>query len=157
MRIARATRSHLGALSALMARSPLLRRYGVTRAGARASLREALRERDLLLVALEAAETVGLVWVIVTRALDRAAYLRLLLVAEGEQSRGVGAALLADAERRARASGCRHLVLLVTTSNRRARTFYSRQGYQHVGDLPGFVRPRIGESLYVKSLPHRAV
>jgi len=92
---------------------------------------------------------------ITTRALDRAAYLRLLLVAEGEQSRGVGAALLRDAERRARASGCRHLVLLVTSANRRARTFYTRHGYRHVGNLPGFVRPAIGESLYVKTWPTR--
>jgi len=86
MRIVPATRSHVGALSTLMARSPLLRRYAVTRARARASLGEALRERDLVLVALERAETVGLAWVIVTRALDRAAYLRLLLVAEDRKS-----------------------------------------------------------------------
>jgi len=76
-------------------------------------------------------------------------------VAEGEQSRGVGAALLEDAERRARKSGCRHLALLVTSANRRARTFYTRHGYRHVGNLPGFVRPAIGESLYVKSWPTR--
>jgi GNAT superfamily N-acetyltransferase len=79
----------------------------------------------------------------------------LLLVAEGEQSHGVGGALLAEAELKARASGCRHLVLLVTTTNRRARAFYARQGYEHVGNLPGFVHPAIGESLYVKSWPRR--
>lgn len=129
----------------------MLRRYGVTRHRAWASLTEAQRERDLVLVALQGDEVVGLAWVIATRALDRAAYLRLLLVAEGRQSAGVGAALLADAERRARKAGCRHLVLLVTTTNRRARAFYVRQGYRHVADLPSFVRPRIGESLYLKS------
>jgi GNAT superfamily N-acetyltransferase len=123
----------------------------VTRHRAWASLGEGLRERDLILVALDGPDVIGLAWVITTRALDRAAYLRLLLVAEGEQSRGVGAALLEDAERRARALGCRHLVLLVTATNRRGRAFYARQGYRHVGNLPGFARPRIGESLYVKS------
>ena len=138
-------------MTQLMARSPLLRRYGVTRHRAHASLGDGLRERDLLQVALEDGEVIGLAWVIATRALDRTAYLRLLLVAERQQSQGVGAALLADAERRARASGCRHLVLLVTTTNRRGRAFYARQGYRHVGDLPGFARPHIGESLYVKS------
>ncbi len=155
MRIARATRPHVAGLALLMTRSPLLRRYGVTSRGARATLLEALRERDLLLVALERGEITGFAWLITTRALDRAAYLRLLLVAEGKQSRGVGAALLRDAERRAAASGCRHLVLLVTTANRRARDFYSRHGYRHVGNLPGFVRPAIGESLYLKSWPRR--
>jgi len=155
MRIAHATRAHVAGLAELMIRSPLLRRYGVTSRGARATVLEGLAQRDLLLVALERGEIVGLAWVITTRALDRAAYLRLLLVAEGEQSRGVGAALLRDAERRARASGCRHLVLLVTSANRRARTFYARRGYRHVGNLPGFVRPTIRESLYVKSWPTR--
>jgi GNAT superfamily N-acetyltransferase len=156
MRIARATRAHLAAMTQLMARSPLLRRYGVTRHRAHASLGEGLRERDLIQVALDGPEVIGFAWVIATRVLDRAAYLRLLLVAERQQSRGVGAALLADAERRARALGCRHLVLLVTTTNRRGRAFYARQGYRHVGNLPGFARPRIGESLYVKGLTHRA-
>ncbi len=155
MRIAHATRTHVSGLAQLMTRSPLLQRYGVTSGRARSSLLEGLKERDMLLVALESGETLGLAWVITTRALDRAAYLKLLLVAEGKQSHGVGAALLADAERRARASGCRHLVLLVTTTNRRARAFYGRHGYRHVGNLSGFVRPAIGESLYVKSWPIR--
>jgi hypothetical protein len=35
--------------------------------------------------------------------------------------------------------------------NRRARSFYERHGYAHVGDLAGFVRPGIAESLYLKS------
>ena len=157
MRIARATRSHVGALSELLSRSPLLRRYAVTQGRARASLTEAFREGDLLLVALDSDEILGLAWVIATRALDRAAYLRLLLVAEERQSQGVGAALLDAAERGARASGCRHVVLLVTMTNRRARAFYSRHGYRRVGDLPAFVRPSIGESLYVKSLLRRRV
>jgi GNAT superfamily N-acetyltransferase len=152
MRVRRATAAHVAAMTQLMARSPLLRSYGVTRHRADASLREGLREHDLLQVALEDGEVIGLAWVIATRALDRAAYLRLLLVAEGRQSRGVGAALLEDAERRAGGLGCRHMVLLVTTANRRARSFYKEHGYRYIGGLPGFVRPRIGESLYVKTL-----
>jgi GNAT superfamily N-acetyltransferase len=155
MRIVRATRIHVAPLVTLMTGSPLLRRYRVTRRGARAGLREGLRARDLVLVALERGEVAGLAWIITTRALDRAAYLRLLLVAEKKQSRGVGAALLEDAERRARGSGSRHLVLLVTATNRRARAFYARHGYRHVGNMPGFARPGIGESFYVKSWPDR--
>jgi GNAT superfamily N-acetyltransferase len=151
MRIARAVRTHVGGLVELMTGSPLLRRYGVTSARARKSLEDALSEHDIVLVALDGGETVGLAWVITTRALDRAAYLRLLLVAEGRQSHGVGAALLAEAERAARSAGCRHLVLLVTMTNRRARAFYARAGYRHVGNMPGFVHPAIDESLYVKS------
>jgi GNAT superfamily N-acetyltransferase len=151
MRIARADRTHVAGLAGLMTRSPLLRRYRVTSRGARASLLEGFRQRDLILVARERTDLLGFAWVITTRALDRTAYLRLLLVAEGQRSRGIGGALLAEAERRARVSGSRHFVLLVTTANRRARAFYARRGYRHVGDLPGFARPAIGESLYAKS------
>ncbi len=152
MRVVSATRRHIAAMTALMTASPLLRHYQLTRDGARAGLAEALRAKDIVVVAVGQGSVAGFAWVIPTRALDRAAYLRLLLVAEGRQSRGVGAALLATAERRARAARCRHLVLLVTTANRRARAFYARCGYRHVGGLPGFVRPGIGESLYEKRL-----
>jgi ribosomal protein S18 acetylase RimI-like enzyme len=151
MRITRASARHVDALVRLMTRSPLLRRYGMTSRIARAGLAEGMRERDLLLVAQERGEVLGMAWVILTRALDRAAYLRLLLVAEDVQSRGAGAALLAEAERRARAAGCRHFVFLVTADNRRARWFYERHGYKRIGTLRGFVRSRIDEALYVKS------
>jgi GNAT superfamily N-acetyltransferase len=150
-RIVRATDAHIGRIAMLMASSPLLRRYRVTAQGAKASLTEALRERDLVLVAVDGDAVVGLAWAIATRALDRATYLRLLLVAEEHQSRGIGEALLIRVERDARASRSRHLVLLVTKANRRARSFYERHGYAHVGDLAGFVRPGIAESLYLKS------
>jgi ribosomal protein S18 acetylase RimI-like enzyme len=151
IKIVRATERHIAPLATLLAGSPLLRRYRVSAKGAKASLAEALRDKDLVLAAVDDDAVVGLAWLIITRALDRAAYLRLLLVAEDYQSRGLGAALLARAEREARASRCRHLVLLVTKTNRRARSFYERHGYSHIGDLAGFVRPRIAESLYRKS------
>ncbi len=150
-RIVRAKTVHIRPMATLMATAPLLRRYRVTARGAKANLAEALRKRDLVLATLDGETVVGLAWVIPTRALDRAAYLRLLLVSETHQSRGLGAALLARAEREARASRCRHLVLLVTKTNRRARLFYERHGYAHVGDLGGFVRRGIAESLYLKS------
>ncbi len=150
-RIVRATDAHVGRIATLMASSPLLRRYRVTARGAKASLAEALRERDLLLVTVDGDAVVGLAWAITTRALDRAAYLRLLIVSEEHRSRGIGAALLARVEREARAWRCRHLVLLVTKTNRRARSFYEDHGYAHVGDLAGFVRAGVAESLYLKS------
>lgn len=153
MRIVAASKSHVPAIVDLMTASPLLRRYRVTRRGARKSLAEALRVEDIVLVALDGTELAGMAWVVPTRALGRSAYLRLLLVAEGRRSRGVGAALLERAERRAAVAGCRHLLLLVTTDNGRARAFYARHGYRHVGDLAGFVRPRISESLYRRALP----
>ncbi len=150
-RIVRAKKEHVRPMATLMARSTLLRRYRVTARGAKANLTEALREREIVLAAIDGDDVVGLAWIVVTRALDRSAYLRLLLVSEDHQSRGVGAALLVRVEREARASRCRHVALLVTKTNRRARSFYERHGYAHVGDLAGFVRPGIAESLYLKS------
>ena len=155
MRIAPATRARVPALAALMAASPLLRRYGVTEKAARRGLAAATRARDVLLVATDDGHIAGFAWLIVTATLDRSAYLRLLLVAPGSRSQGVGEALLDRAERVARTRGSRHLVLLVTRTNRRARAFYTRQGYRHVGDLPRFVRSRIDEALYVKSWQDR--
>ena len=152
MRISRATARHAGLIAQLMAASPLLRRYRMTPRRARTAVKEAFRERDLLLVAHERDEVLGIAWVVLSRALDRSAYLRLLLVAEGAQSRGIGASLLAEAERRARTAGSRHFVFLVTADNRRARAFYERHGYARLSTLRGFVRPRIDESLYLKNL-----
>jgi GNAT superfamily N-acetyltransferase len=151
MRIIRASRKHIGAIASLMVASPLLQRYGVTARGARKGLGRGLRQRETLLVALDGNAVVGLAWFIKTAALDRATYLQLLLVAETHQSRGLGALLIARGEREARASGSRHMLMLVTKTNRRARAFYERHGYAHVGDLPGFVRPEIDETLYLKS------
>jgi ribosomal protein S18 acetylase RimI-like enzyme len=150
-RIVRGSEKHIAAVAKLMLASPLLERYGVTARGARASLAKGLRRRDAIFVALEGALVVGLGWFIKTPALDRAMYLRLLLVAESHQSRGVGALLLARGEREARVAGCRHMIFLVAKSNRRARAFYERHGYERVGELPGFVRAEIDETLYLKS------
>ncbi len=152
MTIVPAKRAHLPALAALMSASPLLRRYGVTALSARESLHEAFGNGDTLVIAVDGSTVRGLAWVIATNALDRSAYLRLLLVAPGQRSRGVGAALLSDAERRASTAGSRHMILLVTTTNRRARAFYVSRGYRYVGALPGFARPRISEAFYVKSM-----
>jgi ribosomal protein S18 acetylase RimI-like enzyme len=42
-------------------------------------------------------------------------------------------------------------VLLVTKTNRVARSFYEKHGYAHLADLAGFVRAGIAETLYLKS------
>jgi GNAT superfamily N-acetyltransferase len=93
----------------------------------------------------------GMAWVLPSRILTGAAYLRLLLVAEERQRAGAGAALLAAAEARVRRIA-NHLILLATTDNAGARRFYARHGYRHVGNLPGLARPRLDEALYWKAL-----
>ncbi|HEV8676051.1 MAG TPA: GNAT family N-acetyltransferase [Methylomirabilota bacterium] len=150
--VAPATAEDLPVLAELMAASSLLLRYGTTRDTALAALVRARRAGDVLLTGRPAgAPPRGLAWVIPSRILTGAAYLRLLLVAPSEQRTGLGARLLAAAENRAR-GGANHLVLLVTADNTGARRFYERHEYRHVGDLPDFARPGLAEALYQKAL-----
>ena len=153
--VATAAPADLPPLANLMAASPLLRRYGLTRDAALAALERALRAGDLLLtVRTTDGPPVGMAWIIRSPMLTGAAYLRLLLVAEAAQRAGLGARLLGVAEGRARESA-NHMFLLVTTDNVGARRFYERWGYRHVGDLPELAVPGIDEALYVKALrPH---
>jgi GNAT superfamily N-acetyltransferase len=51
-----------------------------------------------------------------------------LIVSEARRSGGVGAALLGEAERRARARGCHQLVLESAYFRTRAHAFYQREG-----------------------------
>jgi GNAT superfamily N-acetyltransferase len=147
-----ARRTDLPALAALMATSPLLGRYGTTRRRALTALVRGRRSGDRVLVAAGPdGRAVGMAWVLPSRILTGAAYLRLLLVATDRQRAGTGAALLAAAEAAARAVA-NHLVLLATTDNTDARRFYERHGYRHVGDLPGLARAGLDEALYWKAL-----
>ena len=139
----------------MMAASPLLRRYGTTHDAARRALARGIRSRDRVIVAASSdGGLIGLAWILPSRILTGAAYLRLLLVTEGRQRAGVGAALLAHAETAAR-TVANHLVLLTTTDNVGARRFYIRHGYRHVGSFQGLARPGLDEALYWKALrPH---
>jgi ribosomal protein S18 acetylase RimI-like enzyme len=137
-------------LAALMAASPLLHRYRTTYEGALASLDNALAAGDLILVAEEPLQ--GFAWLLFApRVLNGAAYLRLLLVAEGARGHGLGSRLL-DAAEASAVERVQHVYLLTTTDNSGARRFYERHGYRHVGDLPGLVWPDLDEALYHKRL-----
>lgn len=69
----------------------------------------------------------------------RRAQVESVRVASALRSRGIGAALMADAEARARAAGCSLLQLTTNTTRTRAHRFYERLGYapSHIG----FKRP----------------
>lgn len=68
------------------------------------------------------------------RALRRA-QVESVRVASSLRSRGIGAALMADAEARAREAGCGLIQLTSDASRREAHAFYRRLGYlaSHVG------------------------
>ncbi|MEM0987975.1 MAG: GNAT family N-acetyltransferase [Pseudomonadota bacterium] len=66
---------------------------------------------------------------------SRRAQVESVRVAREMRGHGLGAAMMADAEARARAAGCKLLQLTTHTTRNRARDFYDSLGYQptHVG------------------------
>ncbi len=69
----------------------------------------------------------------------RRAQLESVRVAAVRRGQGIGAALMADAEARARASGCTLLQFTSNAERKRAHSFYERLGYAatHVGFKKG--------------------
>lgn len=65
----------------------------------------------------------------------RRAQIEAVRVSSALRGQGVGEALMADAEARARASGCRMIQLTSDRSRERAHSFYERLGYvaSHLG------------------------
>lgn len=65
----------------------------------------------------------------------RRAQVESVRVATSLRSTGIGALLMADAEARARAAGCRLIQLTTNRDRLRAHAFYARQGYvpSHIG------------------------
>ena len=131
----------LDALAAAVAPQPLLVRYEITAARLGRLLGDALRRGEPIVVAAkdDGGAPLGFAWFQTRGTFAAGGYLRLIAVAPGDESRGVGAALL-DAVERAVAVEARHLFLLVSHWNEGARRFYARRGYDEVGRLPAFVR-----------------
>jgi [ribosomal protein S18]-alanine N-acetyltransferase len=135
--------------------NPLWRRYGVTLARARTSIRGALRVAPGLpgeefAVAHRRGVVVGFIGYLLAGTFSHSGYVRVVAVTPSEQGGGVGAALLAHAERHIfrRAAD---VFLLVSHFNRRAQAFYRRNGYTKVGEIRDYVVPGITEYIYRKA------
>lgn len=83
------------------------------------------------------------------------AWAEVLAIAAATPGEGVGAALLAEVERRAVASGCTAVRLVTTDDNPGAQRFYEREGYSLAERLVGAVdecrrrfKPEIPESAH---------
>ena len=155
LHIAPITPDTVPACAALMAATPLWQRYGVTAAGAAATLLKAQEEGGQCIVALEGDTVVGFVLYYPRGAFARSGYIRLIGVAPGRQSHGVGARLMAAAEAVMGAVGS-DVFLLVSDFNTAAQAFYRRLGYTQVAALPDYVIPGVAELLFWKRLSEEA-
>jgi ribosomal protein S18 acetylase RimI-like enzyme len=82
---------------------------------------------DLFLVATHQGKVVG---TIIAGYDGHRGWLYAVAVLNGYRRRGIGSALMHEAERRLRAMGCRKINLQVRTSNASVIRFYERLGYE---------------------------
>lgn len=146
-----ATAADLEALAALVAATPLWRRYGVTPESARAALQGGLAAGEAVTVAEEAGQLAGFCWVQPRAGFGRSPYLKWIGVAPGRTGGGVGATLLRAAEASARQTRP-ELLLLCSDFNTAGQRFYLREGYARIGALPDYVLPGVAEILFFKKL-----
>jgi ribosomal protein S18 acetylase RimI-like enzyme len=114
------------------------------------SCRESLgRPGTELLVARSAGVPVGFV-LVAPHGLAGCPYIASIGVAAGARGRGIGSALLRFTEQHFAGRG--HLFLLVSSFNDRAQRFYSRHGYERVGEVKDLVVAGLSEIILHKHL-----
>ncbi|GAB7040048.1 MULTISPECIES: GNAT family N-acetyltransferase [Catenuloplanes] len=113
---------------------------------ARATFASLADGEDRLLVGHAEGRLVGLLFFTGNRSGLRMHWrtLKRVMIHPEMQGRGYGRALLAEAERVARASGLEALHLTVRAGNDTER-FYQRAGYKEVGRMPGAIRVGPGD------------
>ena len=114
--------------------------------GCRAALR---RPGTELFVAREDQHPVGFL-LLADYGLAGSPYIASIAVDEAARGRGVGSQMLRFAEERY--AGRRHLFLLVSDFNPRARHLYERHGYELIGELKDYAVPGRSELLMHKRL-----
>ncbi|MCX7028076.1 MAG: GNAT family N-acetyltransferase [Spirochaetes bacterium] len=144
----------LTACAAIAADSEIGRRYGFEASPLEAKMAVSQASGAIIIVA-ERDESSGggisgFAWVDPKGAFGSSPYLKLIAVGATMRSSGVGAALLAEFEKRTVGKG-RLWTLLVSDFNTRAIAFYERHGYQTVGRIPNFAVSGVTEILMIKA------
>jgi ribosomal protein S18 acetylase RimI-like enzyme len=145
------THDDLPTLAAWMVDLPLFQGYNLTVERTIANFEAGLSRGDWLITADADSPADGFAWAIPNGAFGRSPYLRLIGVRADVTSRGIGAALLTEIERRA-AENSNDLFLLVSDFNEDAQRFYRRQGYMQIGAIPDYVVPGVAELIFRKRL-----
>lgn len=140
--VERATHEDLGALCTLL--SDLFAQeveFGPDANAQATGLRAILDDphEGVVLVARHAGQAVGmavLLFTISTALGGRVALLEDVVVRRDLRSRGIGAPLIEEAIRTARAEGCLRVTLLTDLDNTAAQRFYDRAGFQASAMIP---------------------
>lgn len=135
--------------AALISGHEMFSEYGMDAEWLANSLRGALEREEPVLIAYVAGTPAGLVWFLTEGTFHVGGYVRLLVVASSLAGEGVGSALMDAAEAHV-FTARQDLFLLVNTNNLAAQRFYSRRGYQRVGELKGFAAPGVDEYIFHK-------
>ncbi len=144
----------------LIAADPLWKRYHITLARAHRLLQEVLTathrgdsrigEAGKFAVALSARQVVGFIWFRLDGTFHHSGYIRWIGVASHVRGQGVGASLMAYAERKIFARGP-NVFLMVSAFNTGAQAFYKRLGYTEIGAVPNYAIRGITERLFRKT------
>jgi ribosomal protein S18 acetylase RimI-like enzyme len=144
----------------LIAADPLWKRYHITLARARGLLREVLAtahrgggrmgEAREFAVAHSGGQVVGFIWFRLDGTFHHSGYIRWIGVARHVRGHGVGAKLMAYAERKIFARGP-NVFLMVSAFNTGAQKFYKRLGYAEIGAVPNYAIRGITERLFRKT------
>jgi ribosomal protein S18 acetylase RimI-like enzyme len=78
-------------------------------------------------------------------------YISLLAILPDYQAMGLGAAVLRKVANETKPRP-KNIWVCVSSFNQRAQRFYTRNGFEHVGTLPGLIRPKFTELLMRKRL-----
>lgn len=89
---------------------------------------------------------------VITRRNSRKARLYSIATAANSRGRGVGAALLREAEQQARLRSCTQMHLEVAEDNQAALALYQREGYTRTDFLPAFYEDGRNALRLVKSI-----
>lgn len=136
---------------AVFLESVLFERYFSEDDRLRDSLRDALERRELL-VAESGGEIVAVMEVRLNGFFGAFPYLALLGVKKGWRGMGIGHQMLRFFEEAARELGHRHISIMVSTFNPRARNLYQSYGFQKIGSLKDALKEGIEENILVKTL-----
>jgi [ribosomal protein S18]-alanine N-acetyltransferase len=144
----------------LIAADPLWQRYHITLARARRQLQEVLaathRRADRMgevgevAVAHSGGKVVGFIWFRRDGTFHHSGYIRWIGVAPHTRGQGVGAGLMAYAERKIFARGP-NVFLMVSAFNTGAQAFYKHLGYREIGAVPNYAIRGITERLFRKT------